>query len=87
MTGQEGKSHYILIKGFNPFIYDHTLNRGRKYIVISYCLQAFSAAEILKSRVNQYFEINGKQMIKMPEKGKYVKLKNFKRKIKSPFLI
>ena len=31
-----------------------------------YCLQAFSAAEILKRYVNDCFKINDKQIIKMP---------------------
>ena len=33
------------------------------------------------------FKINGKQIIKMPKKGKYVKFKNSQIKIKSPFMI
>ena len=40
-----------------------------------YCLQALSTAEILK-HVNARFEINGKQMIKMPKKVEYVRFKN-----------
>ena len=46
-----------------------------------------STADILKSHFNDYFKINGKQMIKMPKIGEYVRLKNYKRKIKSPFMI
>ena len=34
-----------------------------------------------------YFKINGKQMIKMPNKSEYDKFKNFERIIKSPFRI
>ena len=30
---------------------------------------------------------NGKQMMKMPKKGEYVRLKNLERKVKSPFMI
>ena len=33
------------------------------------------------------FKINGKQTIKMPKKDEYIKFKNYKRKIKSPFMI
>ena len=33
------------------------------------------------------FQINGKQTIKMPKKDEFVKFKNFKRKVKSPFMI
>ena len=48
---QEGKRQYVLIKGFNTFIYNHTLHRRRKHFC-RYCLQAFSTAEMLKSHVN-----------------------------------
>ena len=40
------KKHYVLIKDFNAFMYDHTLHRGRK-IFCHYCLQAFSSEETL----------------------------------------
>ena len=43
---KEGKRHYVLIKDFNTFMYDHTLHRKRKRFC-SYCLQAFSAEEML----------------------------------------
>ena len=44
-----------------------------------YCLQAFSAAEIVKYCANHCFEINGQQVIKMPERGEYVRFKNYER--------
>ena len=31
---EKGKKHYILIKDFNTFMYDHTLHRGRKYFPV-----------------------------------------------------
>ena len=37
--------------------------------------------------MKDYFKINGKQRIIMPEKGTFVKFKNYKRKIKSPVII
>ena len=43
-------------------MYDHTLHRGRKHFC-RYCLQAFSAEEILEGHINDCFEINGKLMI------------------------
>ena len=49
-------------------------------------MQAFSTAEKLKCH-KDCLKINGKQTIKMPKKGGYVKFKNFERKIKSPFII
>ena len=39
-------------------MYDHTLDRGRKHFC--YCLQAFSAEEILKIHIKDCFTINGK---------------------------
>ena len=41
-------------------MYDHNLHRGRKHFC-RYCLQAFSAEEILKSNIKDCFKINGKQ--------------------------
>ena len=55
-------------------IIHYTMEQNKTFLLL--CLQAFSTAEILKSHVNGYFKINGKQRIKMPKKGKYVKLKN-----------
>ena len=54
--------HYVLIKNFNTFIYDHTLHCGRKHFYC-YCLQAFHTENILKSHVKDFFKMNDKQMI------------------------
>ena len=62
---KEGKKNYVLIKDFNTFMYDHTLHGGRKHFC-RYCLQAFSAEEILKGHTKNCFKINGKQSIIMP---------------------
>ena len=40
----------------------------------------------MKCHIKYCFKINGKQTIKMHEKGEHIKLKNFGRKIKSPFM-
>ena len=55
------------------FMYYLTTHRRKKNCC--YCLQALSTAEILK-HVNAHFEVNGKQMIKMPKKVEYVRFKN-----------
>ena len=47
LIGEEGKTHYNIIKDFNTFTYDHTLHHGRKHFC-HYCLQAFSTEGILK---------------------------------------
>ena len=83
---EEGKKHYVLIKDFNPFMYDYTLHHGRKHFC-HYCLQAFRTAEILKCNINDCFKTNSKQMITIPKKGEYVRFKNYEREIKSPFMI
>ena len=67
-------------------MYDHTLHYGRKHFC-RYCLQAFSAEEILKNHMKECFKINHKQRIIMLKKGEFVKFKNYERKIKSPFII
>ena len=67
-------------------MYDHTLHRGRKHFC-RYCLQTFSAEEILKIYIKDCFKINRKSRIIMDKKGEFVKFKNYERKIKSPFVI
>ena len=52
------KKHYVLIKDFNTFMYDHTLHRGRKHFC-RYCLQAFGTVEKLKCHIKDCFKING----------------------------
>ena len=81
----KGKRHYVLIPDFNTFMHDHTLHCGRKHFCC-YSLQAFSTEEILKRHIKDCFKIDGKQGIKMPKNGEYLKLKNFERKIKAPFM-
>ena len=73
-------------EGFNTFMYDHLLHRGRKHFC-HYCLHAFIAEEILKHHHKDCFKINGKQNIQIPKKSEYVRFKNYERKIKSPFMI
>ena len=43
---EEDKWHYVLIKVFNTFMYDHTPHSGKKHFC-SYCLQAFSTQEVI----------------------------------------
>ena len=50
-------------------------------------MQAFTIAGKLECHIKDCFKINGKQTIKMPKKGEYIKLKNFGRKTQSPFMI
>ena len=68
LIGAEGKTHYIFIKNFSTFMYDHTLLCGRKHFC-RYCLQAFSTEKILKYHIKDCFKINGNQRIKMSKKS------------------
>ena len=37
LIGKEGKSNYVLIRGFNTYMYHHALHRARKrFVVIIY---------------------------------------------------
>ena len=63
LTEGKDEKHYVLMKDFNIFMYNHTLNGGRKH------LQAFSTDKMLKSHINDCFKINGEQMIQMPKEG------------------
>ena len=74
------------MEDFNTFMYGHTLHRGRKHFC-GYCLQALSTEKILKCHIKDGFKINSKQNIIMPKKVKYVKFKNYERKIKSSSII
>ena len=55
-------------------MYDHTQYCGKKHC-FCHCLQVFSIAKILKNHVNDCFKINGKEMIKISQKGEFVRLK------------
>ena len=60
-------------------MYDYSLHRGRKRFS-RYYLHTFITEEIFKRHIKNDFKINGKQTIKMPKKGKYLKFKNFEEK-------
>ena len=75
--------HYVVIKKFNTFMYDHTLHLH----FCLYSLQIFSTEKILKRHIKDCFEINSKQNNKIPKTGEYVKFKNYERKVKSPSII
>ena len=67
-------------------MHDYTAHCGRKSFCC-YCLQAFSAEQMLKCIINNCSKINGKQRVKMAKKWEYVKFKNCDRIIESPFII
>ena len=51
------------------------------------CLQAFSTKEVLKRHNKDCVKINGKQKIRIPKRREYVRFKNWRKKIKPPFII
>ena len=58
-----------------------------EFIFVVTVYKLLARKEILKCHINDCFKINGKQRIKMPRKGEYVRFKNYERKIKSLFVI
>ena len=54
-------------QGFDSFMCDHTLQRGRKHFYRCW-LQAFSSEEISKCHMKDCFKINGKWIIAMPKR-------------------
>ena len=78
MVGKVEKNN-VLIKDFNIFMYDHALHHGRKHFC-RYCLHASIPEEILKCHIKDCCKVNGKQTIKIPKNGEYIKFKNLKSK-------
>ena len=68
LIAEDEKRHYVLIKDFNRFMYNKTKHQHRKHFCM-YCLQCFSSEEVLNNHKTNCIVINGKQAIKMPEKG------------------
>ena len=61
-------------------MYNQTLHRDRKHFC-RYCLQSFTTEQILERNIiNDCFEINGKQMIKMAKKVKLLNSKTIQEK-------
>ena len=86
IIGKEGKRHYVLIKDFNTFMNVLSLSSWKKTF-LSLLFTAFCTEEILERHIQDCFKINGKQRIIISKKDKYVKFKNYERKIKSLFII
>ena len=80
---EEDKKHYVPIKDFNTFMYDHNLHCESKH----FCLQVFGTEEILECHTKDCFKINDNQRIKMPKKDEYVRFKDYESKIKLSNLI
>ena len=84
---KDEKKHYVLIKEFNAFIYNHWKHKERKHFCM-YCLQCFSSERILANHVNNCSTINGAQAINMPKQGENIlKFNNFHKQLPVPFVI
>ena len=70
ITENENK-HYVLIKDFNRLMFNQTKHKERKHFCM-HCLQCISSEDILTKHETECLVINGKQAIKMPEKGEKV---------------
>ena len=86
LINKDKKNHYVLIKNFNKFMFDQTKHKCKKYFCM-YCLQCFSRKDVLDEHVKNCISINGKQAIKMPEKGQHVNFRNYHKQIPAPFVI
>ena len=85
ITEGENK-HYVLIKDFNKFMFKQSKYEHKKHFCMN-CLQCFSREDILTEHINNCISINGKQAIKMPEKGEKVYFKNHHKQLSVPFVI
>ena len=56
------------MKDFNSMMYNKTKHKERKRFCM-HCLQCFSSEEILTNHKTNCIVINGKQAIRMPQKG------------------
>ena len=84
---KDEKKHYVLIKDFNAFMYNHSKHKERKHFCM-YCLQCFSSERILANHVNNCLRINGAQAINMPKQGENIlKFNNFHKQLPVPFVI
>ena len=84
---KDGNNHYVLIKDFNKFMYQQTKHKERKHFCM-HCLQCFSSERVLNNHKENCIIINGKQAIKMPEKGDNIlKYNNYHKQQPIPFVI
>ena len=67
-------------------MFNQTKHEHRKHFCM-HCLQCFSREDVLTEHKNNCISINGKQAIKMPEKGDKVYFKNHHKQLSVPFVI
>lgn len=87
LIADDEKTHYVLIKDFNRFMYNQTKHKSKKHFCM-FCLQHFTSEEILNKHKENCIAINGTQAIKMPDKSNNIlKFNNFHKQLPVPFVI
>jgi len=74
LISNEEKQHYVLIKDFNRFMFDHTKHQHKQHFCM-HCLQYFSSEDILNKHKTDCIVINWEQAMKMPEKDEKIMYK------------
>ena len=83
----ESNNHYVLIKGFNKFVFNQTKNNNKKHFCM-HCLQCFSSERVLTDHKENCIDLNGTQAVKMPTKeNNILKFENFHKQQAVPFVI
>ena len=86
ITKDENK-HYVLIKDFNKFMYNHTKHKERKHFCM-FCLQCFSSEKVLTNHKENCIQLNGKQAVQMPDKDNNIlKFNNYHKQLPVSFVI
>lgn len=84
---EEEKSHYVLIKEFDRFMFNKNKHKEKKHFCYR-CLQCFSGQQILDKHIENCIEINGIQGIEMPsEEHNILRFKNHYKQQPVPFVI
>ena len=87
LISENENKHYVLIKGFNRFMFSKTKHEHRKHFCM-HCLQCFSSEKVLNNHKDNCIVVNGTQVVKMPEKGKNIlQFDNFHKQQQVPFVI
>ena len=71
---EEDKSHYVLIKDFDRFMFSFNDHKEKKYFCLR-CLHCCSSARVLENHKQDCLLLNGTQAIKMPEAGSKIYFK------------
>ena len=83
----ETRSHYVLIRDFNRFMYRKSKHKEKKQFCM-YCLQCFSSQRVLTEQKENCLVINGTQAIRMPTEGENIlKFTDYHLGLAAPFVI